>query len=148
MRFFSSGNSGLNKLRIHATNKLKKEVNKINKAFLSNVRLCTWNFSKKQNKNTFGYWKPLRGNTNLEKSIYDFLLTQQNKTKNLLDFEINFIGDFDSYINEIINSITEDSDDLLTHSAAKFLFYYFNNLMHDLNEDTYKIRHTLISENK
>ena len=84
----------------------------------------------------------------MEKSIYDFLLTQQNKTKNLLDYEINFIGDFDSYINEIINSITEDSDDLLTHSAAKFLFYHFNNLMHDLNEDTYKIRHTLISENK
>ena len=84
----------------------------------------------------------------MEKSIYDFLLTQQNKTKNLLDYEINFIGDFDSYINEIINSIIEDSDDLLTHSAAKFLFYHFNNLMHDLNEDTYKIRHTLISENK
>ena len=34
------------------------------------------------------------------------------------------------------------------HSASKFLLYHFNNLMRDLNEDTYKVRHTLISNNK
>ena len=37
---------------------------------------------------------------------------------------------------------------LHAHSAPKFSFCHFNNLMHDLNEDTYKIRRTLISDNK
>ena len=34
LRFFTGGNSGINKLRIHATNKVKSELNKSNKAFL------------------------------------------------------------------------------------------------------------------
>ena len=80
-----------------------------------------------------------RGNTNLEESIYDFLLAQQNETKNLIDYQINFTGDFDSYINEIINPITNDRDELHTYTASKFLFYHFNNLMRDLNEDTYNM---------
>ena len=84
----------------------------------------------------------------MKESIYDFLLAQQNKTRKLLDYEINFTSDFDSYIKEIISPITDDRHDLHTHSLAKFLFYHFNNLMHDLNEETYKIRHTLISDNK
>ena len=53
-----------------------------------------------------------RDNTNLEKSIYDFLLAQKNEAKKLLDYEINFTINFDSYINEIINPITDDRDDL------------------------------------
>ena len=73
----------------------------------------------------------------MEESIYDFLRVQQHETKKLLDYEINFTGDSDSYINEIINPITDDRDDLHTHNASKFLFYNFNNLMRDLNEDIY-----------
>ena len=34
LRFFSGRNSGINGIRIHATNKLKSELNKIDKAFL------------------------------------------------------------------------------------------------------------------
>ena len=85
---------------------------------------------------------------NLEESIYDFLLTQQNETKKLLHYEIDFAGDFNSYINNIINPITDDRDDLPTHSTSKLLFYHFNNLMRNLNEYTYEIRHTLISDDK
>ena len=88
------------------------------------------------------------GNTNLEERSYDFLLAQQNETKTLWDYKINFTGDFDSYINKIINPITDEKDDLHTHSASKFLFYHFNNLRRDLNKDTYKISHTLISDDK
>ena len=55
-----------------------------------------------------------RDNTNLGKSIYDFLLAQKNEAKKLLDYEINFTINFDSYINEIINPITDDGDDLHT----------------------------------
>ena len=61
-----------------------------------------------------------------------FLLAQQNETKKLLDYEINFTGDFDSYINEIINPITDDRDDLHTHSASKFLFHLFYSIYYIL----------------
>ena len=83
-----------------------------------------------------------RDNTNLEESIYDFLLAQQNEAKKPLDYEFN------SYLNETINPIIDDRGDLHTHSASKFLYYHFNNLIQDLNEDTCKIRHTLISDDK
>ena len=83
-----------------------------------------------------------RDNANLEE------LELQNEAKKLLHYEFNFTGDFNSYINEIINLIADNIDDLHTHSASKFLFYHFNNLMHDLNEDSYKIRHTPISDDK
>ena len=87
-------------------------------------------------------------NANLEESIYDFLLAQQNEAKKPLDYEINFTGDSNSYLNEIINPIIDDRGDLHTHSASKFLFYHFNNLIQNLNEDTYKIRHTFIPDDK
>ena len=67
-----------------------------------------------------------RGNTNLEGSIYDFLLAQQNETKKLLDYEIDFTGDLDSYTKEIINPITNDRDHLHTHSASKFYSIILN----------------------
>ena len=77
-----------------------------------------------------------------------FYSRSRTKQKKLLDYEINFTGDLDSYINEIINPINEDRNDLHTHSASKFLCYHFNNLVCYLNEETYKIRHTLISDHK
>ena len=81
----------------------------------------------------------------MEESIYNFLHAHQKESKNLdyEIYEINFTGDFDSYIIEIINPLTVNRDDLHTHSASKFLFYHFNNLMRDLNEDTCNIRRLL-----
>ena len=37
LRFFTGGNIGINKLKIHATNKLKSQLNKSNKAFLDHL---------------------------------------------------------------------------------------------------------------
>ena len=150
LRFFSSGNSGINELRIHATNKLNSELNKSNKAFLDYLtsHYAREILAKNKMEIHLDTGNIYHSNTNLEESTYDFLLAQQNETKKLLDYETNFTGGFDFYMNEIINPITDDRDDSHTHSASKFLFYHFNNLMHYLNEDTYKIRYTLISDNK
>ena len=147
LRFFTGGNSGINKLRIHATNKVKSELNKSNKAFLDYlVSDCACEIlAKNKIKIYLDTRKIYCDNTNLEESIYDFILTQQNKPKIPLDYEINFTGGFNSYINEIMNP---NRDDLHTLSASKVLFYHFNDLMHNLNEDTYKTRHILISDNK
>ena len=142
--------SGINELRIHATKELKSELNKGNKAFLDYLTsdyACEI-LAKNKIKIHLDTGNIYHGNTNLEENIYDYLLVQQNETKNHFDYDINFTGDFVSYINEITNLITNDGDDLHTHSTSKFLLYHFNNLMRDLNEETYKIRHTLVSDEK
>ena len=55
-----------------------------------------------------------------------------------------FSDNFDFCLNKIIAPITNDKDDIDTHSTSKFLSYDFNNLRLDLNENTYKIRHAII----
>ena len=141
LRFFSGGNSGISEFRIYAMNKLKSELNKSNKVFLDYLTsdYAREVLEKNKIKIHFDTGNICIGNTNLEEGSYDFLLAQQNETKTLWDYKINFTGDFDSYINEIINPITDDKDDLHTHNASKFLFYHFNNLMRDFNKGTYKI---------
>lgn len=53
-------------------------------------------------------------------------------------YKIDLTDDFEFYLNEIIAPITNDKDDMDTNSTSKFLFYHFNNLRLDQNEDTYK----------
>ena len=64
----------------------------------------------------------------------------RNKTKQK-NSKIDFTCGFDSYVNEIVNPITDNRDDLHTHSVSKFLFHHFSNLMQDLDKDSYKIRY-------
>ena len=110
MRFFISGNSGINELRIQATNIQKSELNKSNKAFLDYLtsNYAPETLAKNKIKIHLDTGNIYRDNTNLEESIYDFLLAQQSETKKLLDYENNFTGDFNFYINEIIFPITDD----------------------------------------
>ena len=79
-------------------NKLQSELNKGNKAFLDYLTSdhAHENLAKQKIKTHLDTGDIYRGNTNSEESIYDVLLLQLNKTKKLLDYEINFTGDFDS----------------------------------------------------
>ena len=65
-----------------------------------------------------------------------------------MDHKIDLSGDFDFHLNEIIAPITKDKYDMDTNSASKFLFYHFNNLRRNLNEDACKIRHTFVSDDQ
>ena len=42
----------------------------------------------------------------------------------------------------MIIGTTDDKFDIDTHSTSKCLFYHFNNLRRDFDEEAYKIRHT------
>ena len=88
-----------------------------------------------------------RNNRNMQESSYYFLFAQQNETKKLMDYEIDLSDNFDFYLNELIAPITNNKDDVDTHSTSKFLLYHFNNLRLDLKENTYKMRHTIVSDN-
>ena len=57
-----------------------------------------------------------------------------------MGYEIDFSDDFDFYLNEII----AQGQRWYGYSEYKFLFYHFNDLRLGLNEDAYKIRHTIV----
>ena len=65
-----------------------------------------------------------------------------------MNYEIDLSGNFDFYLNEIIAPMTNDKDDMNTHSTSNFLFYHFNNLRLGLNKDAYKIRHIIVSNDQ
>ena len=46
-----------------------------------------------------------------------FLLAQQDETKKLMDYEIDLPDNFDFYLNKTIAPITNDKDDMDTHST-------------------------------
>ena len=42
--------------------------------------------------------------------------------------------------------MTDDKFDTDTHRTSKFLFYHFNNLRCNLDQETYTVRHTIVSD--
>ena len=59
-------------------------------------------------------------------SLYDFLIVQEDKTKQTIKQKLALTKDFDYYNNEILFNITNDPYDLRTNSTSKFIFYYYN----------------------
>ena len=150
LKFFSSGSSGRSGLKIRAIQKIGS-LNESNNAFLEYLTTDYGNevLAKNKMKIHLETGNIYYNNKNMQERIYDFLLAQQDETKKLMDYKIDLTDDFDFYLNEIIAPITNDKDDLDTNSTSKFLFYHFNNLRHNfLDEDTYKIRHTIVSDDQ
>ena len=150
LKFFSSGSSGRSGLKIRAIQKIGS-LNESNNAFLEYLTTDYGSevLAKNKMKIHLETGNIYYNNKNMQERIYDFLLAQQDETKRLMDYKIDLTDDFDFYLNEIIAPITNDKDDLDTNSTSKFLFYHFNNLRHNfLDEDTYKIRHTIVSDDQ
>ena len=148
LKFVSSGSSGGSRLNIRAVQKIGS-LNESNNAFLEYLTTDYGRevLAKNKMKIHLETGNIYYNNKNMQERIYDFLLAQQDETKKLMDYKIDLTDDFDFYLNEIIAPITNDKDDLDTNSTSKFLFYHFNNLRHNfLDEDTYKIRHTIVSD--
>ena len=59
-------------------------------------------------------------------SLYDFLRSQQDLTKKILEVKVPITDDFDYYVKEILANITNDRDDMNANSTSKFLYYQFN----------------------
>ena len=150
LKFVSSGGSGSSGLKIRAVQKIGS-LNESNNAFLEYL---TTDYGrevlvKNKMKIHLETGKIYYNNKNMQERIYDFLLAQQDETKKLMDYKIDLTDDFEFYLNEIIAPITNDKDDMDTNSTSKSLFYHFNNLRHIfLDEDTYKIRHTIVSDDQ
>ena len=150
LKFVSSGSSGGSGLKIRAVQKIGS-LNESNNDF---VEYLTTDYgrevlAKNKMKIHLETGNIYYNNKNMQERIYDFLLAQQDETEKLMDYKIDLTDHFEFYLNEIIAPITNDKDDMDTNSTSKFLFYHFNNLRHNfLDEDTYKIRHTIVSDDQ
>ena len=84
----------------------------------------------------------------INKSIYDFLLKQQDETKKELLIDVPSGNDFEAYVRELLTNVKDDEYDLHTNSTAKFLFYYFNTyrLTQRLNPLTVRHSQTITDE--
>ena len=87
-------------------------------------------------------------NLNMRGTIYSFMNAQQDKTKKLIDFDLDIKNDLEFYLNKVVAGVTDDKFDIDTHSTSKFLLYHFNNLRCDLGEEPYKIKYTIVSDNQ
>ena len=88
-------------------------------------------------------------NTDTNESSYGFLLAQEDNTKIFIDFEFIYGGSYEQYFNKYllkINKKNDDALDVLTNKNFKFLFYYYNNLLFDVNLDSHSKRHSRISD--
>ena len=150
LKFVSSGSSGGSGLKIRAVQKIGS-LNESNNDF---VEYLTTDYgrevlAKNKMKIHLETGNIHYNNKNMQERMYDFLLAQQDETEKLMDYKIDLTDHFEFYLNEIIAPITNDKDDMDTNSTSKFLFYHFNNLRHNfLDEDTYKIRHTIVSDDQ
>ena len=150
LKFFSGRISrGSSKLKVCAMEKIRT-LNESNNTFLEYLTTdytCQI-LAKSKIKIHLETGNIYCNNINMQEIIYDFLLAQQDETKKLMDYEIDLSDNFDFYLNEIIAPITNDKNDMDTHSTSKFLFYHFNNLRLDLNKNAYKIRHAIILDDQ
>ena len=81
-------------------------------------------------------------------STYDFLLEQQDETKNLIDYEIDLSDNFNFHLNGIFAPITTIKMIRILIVRLNFYFIILIIQMLDLNEDAYKIRRIIVSDDQ
>ena len=85
-------------------------------------------------------------NINTGESLCNFLRAQEDVSKKFLNLDINFSGNLEYYIREILDGVLDDKFDVHVNSTSKLLFYRFNNLRRSFGLSTFAIRHTQISD--
>ena len=81
-------------------------------------------------------------------NIYDFLIAQKDETKNLMDYEIDLSDNFNFHLNGIFAPITTIKMIwiLIVHLNFYSIILIIQSL--DLNEDAYKIRRIIVSDDQ
>ena len=104
--------------------------------------------SKNKMKIYSGTGKIYCNNLNMRETIYSFMYAQQDETKKIIDFGLDINNDFELHLNELFADVTDDRFDINKQSTSKKFFYRFDNARHNLDEEPYKIRHTIVSDNQ
>ena len=136
LKLFSGGTDGSNELRFHSLQNIGtlKKSNEHFSDYLSSD-FARKVLSKNKIKIHLDTGNIYYNNLNMRESLYSFIHVLQDKTKIIIDFDLDSNNDFQFYSNQVIVGVTDDKFDIDTHSTSKFLFYHFHNLRRDLGEE-------------
>ena len=87
-----------------------------------------------------------RVNTN--ESLFDFIVSQKNRTKKRIREKLYYGGTFEQYLCEFLPAFDADTDaklDTLTNKSSKYLFYRYNDYLVYKGFDPSPIIHTKLS---
>ena len=90
-------------------------------------------------------------NSNKNKSIYSFLLKQQDETKQIMHATLTYKDSFSNYLKYFLDDLENESVekfDFFAHKSLKYLFYKFNDYLLFNRLNTVPVRHSRINENK
>ena len=86
------------------------------------------------------------GNTN--ESLFDFIVSQKNRTKTRIREKLYYGGTFEQYLSAFLPAFDADADaklDTLTNKSNKYLFYKYNDYLVYKGFDPSPIMHTKLS---
>ena len=81
-------------------------------------------------------------------SLYDFVLSQKDTTKKIVNAKLYYDGTFEHYLTEFLASLDADTDarlDILTNKNIKYLFYRYNDFLLSRGLELSDIVHTKLS---
>ena len=84
-------------------------------------------------------------------SIYEFILSQQDDIKKIINSNLCYGSFFESYLREFLAGIDADTDarfDNLTKKNIKYLFYRYYGFLLSRGLSAGEIRHTKLSADK
>ena len=85
---------------------------------------------------------------NANESLFDFIVSQKNRTKKRIREKLYYGGTFEQYLSELLPAIDADADaklDTLTNKSIKYLFYRYNDYLVFKGFDPSPIIHTKLS---
>ena len=88
------------------------------------------------------------GGVNTNKSLFDFIVSQKNKTKKRIREKFYYGGTFEQYLSEFLPAFDADANaklDILTNKSIKYLFYRYNDYLVYKGFDPSPIIHTKLS---
>ena len=87
-------------------------------------------------------------NLNTGESIYEFILAQQNETKQIVNAKLHYGGSFQEYLRGYLAGINANIDarvDTLKNKNIKYLFYRYNDFVLSRGLGLSQIRHSQVS---
>ena len=85
---------------------------------------------------------------NTNESLFDFIVSQKNRTKKRNREKLYYGGTFELYLSEFLPAFDADADaklDTLTNKSIKYLFYRYNDYLVYKGFDPSPIVHTKLS---
>ena len=91
------------------------------------------------------------GGVNTNESLFDFIVSQKNRTKKRIREKLYYGGTFEQYLSEFLPAFDADTNtklDTLTNKSIKYLFYRYNNYLVYKDFEPSPVIHTKLSTNE